>query len=945
MRGARFVVVMVAVLVTAMCTTVLVAAETGNIRYSDYRALHSGQGSPELAIEVNGADFILAGDDVTVASHLGSDSGVLFPGRRTWVTYDIYVPVEGMYNIKIRYATTDNSSNDMTINLEINGALPFREASGLRLPRLFEDITPIRTDAAGNEIRPRQAMLHTFIDKGLQSNDGSYRDNFKFHFYAGVNTLTISTNGVAFYLDAIILHQQPALISHAEYMQMHAGVGDTTGRMIKIQGQLSSTRAGATLRPSFDRVSATTLDSEGNFNDPSRIRINQIGGSHWNTPGQFITWDVYVPEAGFYYLALRFKQNTLDGMFASRDIYINGQIPFYEFSGVRFHFNMDWQMHVPSDNNGNPLRVYLNQGVNQIKIAYTLGDLTDILRQAREVLMDINELYRQIVMITGPRPDPFTDFFLELSVPGLVDTLEYSYYRIDKILNQLYEVTGARGSRLAALDTLQQQLRRFIRDTDEIHSRLVSFRNNISALGAWVVHNSSQPMYLDHIAFFSPDVAAPRTNVSWFARMRFSVLRFFASFRNSDVEIFEADEDARSVRVWLDAGGAGRDQAQVLRDLIEYSFTPETGIHVTLELVLGSLIESTIAGIGPDIALSVSGETAINFALRDALHDLTNFPDYNEVMQRFHESAVTQFRHLDGIYGVPVTQVFSMFFYRTDVFEELGLEPPGTWDELFQIIPVIQRNNLQITIPAITNTTVDSVFTALLYQKGGEIYNEDRSRALLDDPLSIAAFRTYTDFFTNFSFPLEADFYTRFRNGEIVASIQPYNMFNRLMVGAPEISGLWAMTNIMGTPQEDGSLDISQTAMAGASVMFSNTADKDAAWEFLSWWSSAEVQAAFGVELEGLMGPAARYTPANTAALALLPWTDEEAEMLYYAWSFTHGIPNAPGSYYTPRAMMNAFRRVTFTGVSPREALIAQNRNLNEEITRKRREFGLNVYE
>ena len=33
-----------------------------------------------------------------------------------------------------------------------------------------------------------------------------------------------------------------------------------------------------------------------------------------------------------------------------------------------------------------------------------------------------------------------------------------------------------------------------------------------------------------------------------------------------------------------------------------------------------------------------------------------------------------------GVYAVPETQNFDMLFYRTDVFAELGLTPPETWE-------------------------------------------------------------------------------------------------------------------------------------------------------------------------------------------------------------------------------------------------------------------------
>ena len=38
-------------------------------------------------------------------------------------------------------------------------------------------------------------------------------------------------------------------------------------------------------------------------------------------------------------------------------------------------------------------------------------------------------------------------------------------------------------------------------------------------------------------------------------------------------------------------------------------------------------------------------------------------------------------------------------FYRKDVLEELGLEIPNTWQELIEMLPTIQGNNMTIAIP------------------------------------------------------------------------------------------------------------------------------------------------------------------------------------------------------------------------------------------------------
>jgi ABC-type glycerol-3-phosphate transport system substrate-binding protein len=63
-------------------------------------------------------------------------------------------------------------------------------------------------------------------------------------------------------------------------------------------------------------------------------------------------------------------------------------------------------------------------------------------------------------------------------------------------------------------------------------------------------------------------------------------------------------------------------------------------------------------------------------------------------------------------------------------------------------------------------------------------------------------------------------------------------------------------------------------------MMMSGTKDKEASWEFMKWWLSAEIQTSYGEEMEGLMGEAARYPTANIEAFANLPWPTDDYEAL-----------------------------------------------------------------
>ncbi len=58
-------------------------------------------------------------------------------------------------------------------------------------------------------------------------------------------------------------------------------------------------------------------------------------------------------------------------------------------------------------------------------------------------------------------------------------------------------------------------------------------------------------------------------------------------------------------------------------------------------------------------------------------------------------------------------------------------------------------------------------------------------------------------------------------------------------------------------------------------------------------------------------------------------------------WQWSRGVPEVAGGYFTGRHLDNAFRSVVISNEDPREALDQYTRFINEEIFKKRSEFGL----
>ena len=160
-----------------------------------------------------------------------------------------------------------------------------------------------------------------------------------------------------------------------------------------------------------DRSSAYTEPQ-----DSALIRLNTMGGDKAQYVGQWIEWQVVVPQAGFYSIVPRSEQNYYSGMYVSRKIYINGELPFKEASYLRFNYSTEW-MNLPLNDGTTTFKFYLNEGVNTIRFEAVLGDMSEILSTVENSLARVNEYYRKILMITGPEADEYRDYGFDKLIP------------------------------------------------------------------------------------------------------------------------------------------------------------------------------------------------------------------------------------------------------------------------------------------------------------------------------------------------------------------------------------------------------------------------------------------------------------------------------------------------------------------------------------------------
>ena len=81
------------------------------------------------------------------------------------------------------------------------------------------------------------------------------------------------------------------------------------------------------------------------------------------------------------------------------------------------------------------------------------------------------------------------------------------------------------------------------------------------------------------------------------------------------------------------------------------------------------------------------------------------------------------------------------------------------------------------------------------------------------------------------------------------------------------------------------------------------------------------------------------------AAIEQLSWSEAQLKVIREQMTWAVGFREVAGGYYTTRHMTNAVRKVTNDKTDPRETLLDYARTINEEINKKRLEFGLPIDE
>ncbi|MCW4459839.1 ABC transporter substrate-binding protein [Microbacterium sp. MPKO10] len=210
----------------------------------------------------------------------------------------------------------------------------------------------------------------------------------------------------------------------------------------------------------------------------------------------------------------------------------------------------------------------------------------------------------------------------------------------------------------------------------------------------------------------------------------------------------------------------------------------------------------------------------------------------------FSPSAIDGMKDADGnVIGLPINIEGPVLYYRTDVFEDLGIEVPTTIDEVIEASKTIKEKG------DITPITLRGAAPAIAFDFGpffhgeGLEWTKEDGTANFDQPGAVKAIDQYATLardygpkgVINYSFTESSNL---FAQGKVAMELESSNELNSVF--DPENSTVSENVGVAKMPA--GSVEAAPTALSWGIAMSAFSEKKDAAWEFMQWATSPEIQ-------------------------------------------------------------------------------------------------------
>lgn len=868
--------------------------------------------------------------------------GFIWDEKTPWIEWEFDVESEGLYQIDVEFYMPSDVVSPARRSLLIDGGIPFIEANDISFNCLWRDAGEPVINSIGDETRPSQVVVLRWNNKLLDDSSGLYSEPFKFYFTPGKHKVRLEYVQQKMVLGEFRVKPAEVLPSYAQVKEQYIANGytDTTAETLKFQAESTVIEKNdPTLRresngdPKCEPVSYVTR------------KLNAMGGGRWRLGNQAITWKFTVEEDGLYKIGLRVLHIWGDGLPSYRSIAIDNKVPFKELAEYKFDFSNNWYTHVLHDSSGEPFLFYLEKGEHTITMSVKIGQLASIVNSLKNQTILLSKMIRDITKVTGQNPDPNYDYEFFETIPDLESNMQLICYSLQENYDKIKSITDKLPAMANNFMTIKSQLKNMMKNPFSIAARLNELNNALTSLSEWYMGLQEQPLLIDYFMVGGPNNVWKEEKSSLLQRIKFTFANFFASFTKNYDNIGSLLNEDTEIKTVIDVWVArGTEWAELIKEMADEDFTLRTGIAVNMNVLpagqlnaggINALMLAISSGNAPDVALGVDSSSPVEFAIRDAVYNLSKFESFEAVSKRFLPNIFIPYKYKNGIYAIPETMNFTVMFYRKDIIQELGMKLPDTREEIYNtVLPLLYLNGLEFFYPA--------DFTQFIFQHGANYYTPDGMRSALDTPEAYKAVKECTELFTNYGIPVSANFFNRIRTGEMPIGIADYGMYITLSVAAPELAGKWGIAPLPGIRKEDGTIDRSCGGLAGqCDIILKSTPHPYEAWSFLDWWTSTGIQTQYAREIEALIGSEARWNTANYEAFINLSWNREDLEVITEQLKWSKEVPVVLGGYYTGRNLSNAWNRIIIEGQPVRDALEEAVEDINRELRMRQEEYGI----
>lgn len=853
-----------------------------------------------------------------------------------WVEYEFQVDSDILVQLSLDFFALDTSIRDLELAIMVNGVYPFADAQQLTFKKLWVTPHEFATDRYQNEIMPKAELSNTWVHQAAYDSQRLMEHPLLWRLTPGLNTIRLFRLSGTFLLGQLYLEPLQVAPTYGAYINQFPSAILQSDTLITYEAEHLKTRNSLLTRFNTNRepmVSPFAL-IEG--------KLNVLDGATFQTPGQVITYEINVPASGFYHLTWKVLQSRIQTK-SFRRLRINGNVPFLEANAIAFYPSRQWQHQTLSDEEGNPYRFFLSAGNHHVSLEVNASQFRTSFLAIQTLMNDINSLSLAIKKITGNTIDPNREWDLKTYLPTIETDLESFISMIDQVSNHWINTMDAnqQSDVIASLSIAKRLLITLRNDVDSIPRRIETLSgasgSALYRLGIILPLMIQSPLTIDQFFVHGQTATLPTVQAGFFLTVWVGIQRFFASFFSDQ---YRDTTNPNELVVWV---SRSRQFVNLLQQMVDAEFTPMTGIPVRININPNEdkLILASSAGKQPDIAMGIAGWRPYDFAIRNNVYDLSTFPDFRDVSNRFYPGSFLQLIYQDGVFGLPETQNFYLLFYRQDIMDRLDLDIPSTWDDVIGILPELQRFGMNFYSMLSSNNAFKAFVQTMPFirQFGGKIFSDDGLQAAYDDPKTIEALTLMTDLFTTYSLPLEVgSFYNEFRYGRLPIGIGDFGMYISLLHAAPEIAGLWNIAPLPGV-MNDGAVNRSFDGSSTSAMMFQQTKKPNEAWSFMKWWTSASTQLDYAENLISAYGPEYLWNSSNIEAFGQMSWDEQHRQTILDQWQWINDTAKTPASYMVERELSNIWNKVVFQGVNLRTAIEDSLIIANKEIRRKMIEF------